>query len=52
VDEFASVIGSALTTILAMTFGVKVVLVLALISYVIALSVLRGLWSGTTAPAA
>ena len=41
-------IGSALTTILAMTFGFKVVLVLALMSYALALSVLRGMRSETT----
>jgi MFS family permease len=43
VNGFASVIGSVLTTILAMTFGFKVVLVLALVTYLIALLALRSL---------
>jgi len=43
VNGFASVIGSVLTTILAMTVGFKLVLVLALVVYVIALAALRSL---------
>ncbi len=48
VNGFASVIGSVLTTILAMTFGFRVVLFLALIIYMIALAALRGLLLETT----
>jgi hypothetical protein len=48
VNGFASVVGSTLTTILAMSFGFGTVLVLALVSYIVALTALRGLWSGTT----
>ena len=52
VNGFASVVGSTLTTILAMSFGFGTVLVLALVSYIVALTALRGLWSGTaTTPA-
>ena len=36
VNGFASVIGAVLTTILAMTFGFQVVLVLALVVYLVA----------------
>ena len=43
VNGFASVIGSVLSTILAMTFGFRVVLVLALGLYLIAVVALRGL---------
>ncbi len=43
VNGFASVIGAVLTTILAMTFGFNVVLVLALVVYGVALAVLRSL---------
>ena len=43
VNGFASVIGAVLTTILAMTFGFNVVLVLALAVYGVALAVLRSL---------
>jgi hypothetical protein len=50
VNGFASVIGSVLTTILAMAFGFHVVLLLALAVYVVALLTLRGLLRG--APAA
>jgi hypothetical protein len=43
VNGFASVIGSVLSTMLAMTFGFRVVLVLALGMYLIAVLALRGL---------
>jgi MFS family permease len=43
VNGFASVIGAVLTTILAMSFGFHVVLVLALIAYFIAMIALRSL---------
>ena len=43
VNGFASVIGSVLTTILAMTFGFKVVLVIGLFTYLVALLALRSL---------
>jgi MFS family permease len=43
VNGFASVVGSALTTIFAMSFGFRVVLFLALIVYLVALIALRGL---------
>jgi hypothetical protein len=43
VNGFASVIGAVLSTILAMSFGFRVVLFLALILYVLALGALRGL---------
>jgi MFS family permease len=43
VNGFASVVGAVLTTILAMTFGFRVVLVLALAVYVVAVIALRGL---------
>ena len=43
VNGFASVVGAVLTTILAMTFGFRVVLFLALLVYVVALLALRGL---------
>jgi hypothetical protein len=43
VNGFASVIGSVLSTILAMTFGFRIVLLLALLAYVTALVALRGL---------
>ena len=42
VNGFASVVGSTLTTIFAMSFGFSVVLVLALVSYVVAILALRG----------
>jgi hypothetical protein len=43
VNGFSSVIGSVLSTILAMSFGFRVVLVFALLAYVVALAALRGL---------
>jgi hypothetical protein len=43
VNGFASVIGAVLTTILAMSFGFRVVLVVALLCYVVAVLALRGL---------
>jgi spermidine synthase len=43
VNGFASVVGAVLTTILAMTFGFRVVLFLALVVYAIAVVALRGL---------
>jgi MFS family permease len=49
VNGFATVIGSVLSTMLAMTFGFRVVLVLALIIYLIALTSLRGLVSARPA---
>ena len=48
VNGFASVVGSTLTTIFAMSFGFSVVLVLALASYVVAILALRGLLPGPT----
>jgi hypothetical protein len=47
VNGFASVIGAVATTILAMTFGFRVVLVLALVVYLIALAALRVLLRAT-----
>ncbi len=49
VNGFASVIASVLTTILAMTFGFRAVLVLALAVYAIALGALRRLSTGPLA---
>ena len=43
VNGFASVIGSVLTTIIAMSFGFNVVLALAVVTYLVALAVLRRL---------
>jgi len=43
VNGFASVIGSVLTTMLAMTYGFRVVLVCALLTYTVALIALRTL---------
>jgi hypothetical protein len=43
VNGFASVVGAVLTTLLAMVFGFRVVLLLGLVVYFIALAVLRGL---------
>jgi MFS family permease len=43
VNGFASVVGAVLSTILAMTFGFRVVLFLALLAYAIAILALRGL---------
>jgi MFS family permease len=51
VNGFASVIGSVLTTILAMAFGFHTVLVLALAVYVLALLTLRVLVRPGAAPA-
>ena len=50
VNGFASVIGSVLSTILAMTFGFRVVLVLALGMYLIAVVALRGLLRPVRSP--
>jgi hypothetical protein len=41
INGFASVIGAVLTTILAMTFGFRAVLLLALVVYLVAVAVLR-----------
>ncbi len=41
VNGFASVIGSVLSTILAMTFGFRVVLILAFVLYLVAVAALR-----------
>ena len=49
VNGFASVIGAVLTTILAMSYGFRVVLVIALLCYVVAVLALRGL-TGTKSP--
>jgi hypothetical protein len=43
VNGFASVVGAVLSTILAMTFGFNVVLVIALVLYLVALATLRSL---------
>ncbi|MEX0663256.1 MAG: hypothetical protein WD598_00640 [Acidimicrobiia bacterium] len=45
VNGFASVIGSVLSTMLAMTFGFRAVLAIAIAAYVVALTALRGLMS-------
>jgi len=50
VNGFASVVGAVLTTILAMVFGFRTVLFLALAAYVIAIVALRGLARVVTAP--
>jgi hypothetical protein len=50
VNGFASVVGAVLTTILAMTFGFRVVLFLALVVYAIAIVALRGLTRHVTTP--
>jgi len=47
VNGFASVVGAVLTTILAMAFGFRVVLVLALAVYAVAVLTLRGLLRAT-----
>jgi hypothetical protein len=44
VNGFASVIGSVLTTVLAMIIGFRVVLVLSIVVYLAALLLLRRLW--------
>jgi MFS family permease len=49
INGFASVVGSALTTILAMSFGFRVVLFVALLIYLVALVTLRGLLQGSSA---
>jgi len=51
VNGFASVMGSVLTTMLAMTFGFQVVLFVALGVYVVALVALRGLLAPAEAAA-
>jgi hypothetical protein len=50
VNGFASVVGAVLTTILAMTFGFRIVLTLALAVYVLAVLALRGLVRARPAP--
>ncbi|HEX6312922.1 MAG TPA: hypothetical protein VF152_15015, partial [Acidimicrobiia bacterium] len=52
VNGFASVIGAVLTTILAMSFGFRTVLFVALGLYLVAIAVLRGLLDAapTTSP--
>jgi hypothetical protein len=50
VNGFASVIGAVLATILAMTFGFGVVLVLALVAYLAAMVALVGLLRVDAAP--
>jgi hypothetical protein len=50
VNGFASVVGAVLTTILAMVFGFRTVLFLALAVYLIALVALRGLARVTPTP--
>ncbi|MEL7206933.1 MAG: hypothetical protein AAGK32_01650, partial [Actinomycetota bacterium] len=52
VNGFFSVIGSVLTTILAMTFGFDTVLVVALVTYLIALGALYRLLGPAPAAAA
>jgi hypothetical protein len=53
VNGFASVIGAVLTTLLAMSYGFRMVLVLGLGAYLVALVALRSLLaaSGAAAPA-
>ena len=51
VNGFASVIGSVLTTILAMTYGFDTVLVIAVITYLVALAALYRLLGPTAQPA-
>jgi MFS family permease len=48
VNGFASVVGAVLTTILAMAFGFRVVLFVALVVYGVAVLALRGLLRDTT----
>jgi hypothetical protein len=50
VNGFASVVGSVLTTLLAMTFGFAVVLLFALAAYLVAIVALRGLLAKAPAP--
>lgn len=47
VNGFASVTGAVLTTVLAMTFGFSVVMVIALVLYLVAILTLRVLLGGT-----
>jgi predicted MFS family arabinose efflux permease len=51
VNGFASVVGAVLTTILAMTFGFRFVLFVALAAYAIAVLTLRGLTKRAPRPA-
>ena len=51
INGFASVIGAVLTTILAMTFGFRAVLLLALVVYLVAVAVLRVLLRAAPAAA-
>ena len=46
VNGFASVVGATLTTVVAMTFGFRVVLVVALVTYAVAVTALRSLSPG------
>ena len=48
VNGFASVVGSVLTTVLAMTFGFSAVLVFGLVTYLCAIAALRFLATSTT----
>jgi spermidine synthase len=48
VNGFASVIGSVLSTMLAMTFGFRTVLVIALVAYIVAIAAMRGLFVATS----
>ena len=50
VNGFASVVGAVLSTILAMTFGFRVVLFLALVAYAVAIVALRGLLRRAAGP--
>ncbi|HKA93195.1 MAG TPA: hypothetical protein VKE97_05280, partial [Acidimicrobiia bacterium] len=50
VNGFASVVGAVLTTILAMTFGFRTVLFLAIVAYAIAVLALRGLTKRAPSP--
>ena len=51
VNGFASVVGAVLTTILAMTCGFQIVLLLALVVYLVALVALGGLVRPGSVPA-
>ena len=51
VNGFASVIGSVVTTLAAMTFGFRIVLAAGLVVYLVALASLRSLSQGTDADA-
>jgi hypothetical protein len=50
VNGFASVVGAVLSTILAMTFGFRIVLFLALVAYAVAIVALRGLLRRAAGP--